>query len=43
MSDIPKADTPLFDTHVPSRVFPRARQDAETAKTLAATDPTWVR
>ena len=40
MSDIPKADTPLFDTHVPSRVFPRARQDAETAKTGVSTPQT---
>lgn len=35
MSDIPKADT-----HVPSRVFPRARQDAETAKTGVSTPQT---
>lgn len=35
MNDIPKADT-----HVPSRVFPRARQDAETAKTGVSTPQT---
>ena len=35
MNDIPKADT-----HVPSRVFPRARQDAETAKTGISTPQT---
>src|ERR1700712_1123014 len=32
MTDTPKPATPLHDTHVPSRVFARARQDAETAK-----------
>ncbi|GGA52427.1 LOG family protein [Sphingomonas psychrolutea] len=35
MSDIPKTDT-----HVPARVFPRARQDAETAKTGISTPQT---
>ncbi len=45
MSDIPKADTPAgtmpaHDTHVPSRVFPPARQDAETAKTGVSTPQT---
>ena len=35
MSDIPKADT-----HVPSRVFAPARQDAETAKTGVSTPQT---
>ena len=35
MSDIPKTDT-----HVPARVFPRARQDAETAKTGVSTPQT---
>lgn len=35
MSDIPKADT-----HVPSRVFAPARQDAETAKTGISTPQT---
>ena len=41
MNDIPKAGgTPAHDTHVPSRVFPRARQDAETAKTGISTPQT---
>ena len=35
MSDIPKTDT-----HVPARVFPRARQDAETAKNGISTPQT---
>src|SRR5882757_3336948 len=30
----------MSDTHVPSRVFPRARQDAETAKTGISTPQT---
>ena len=30
----------MSDTHVPSRVFPRARQDAETAKTGVSTPQT---
>ena len=40
MSDIPKTDTPAHDTHVPSRVFAPARQDAETAKTGVSTPQT---
>ncbi|WP_353204900.1 LOG family protein [Sphingomonas sp.] len=45
MNDIPKTDTPAgstpaHDTHVPARVFPRARQDAETAKTGVSTPQT---
>jgi uncharacterized protein (TIGR00730 family) len=36
----PHHDTPSQDTHVPSRVFPPARQDAETAKTGVSTPQT---
>ncbi|MDX5983604.1 TIGR00730 family Rossman fold protein [Sphingomonas echinoides] len=50
MNDTQKPDAPAQDslvhesdardTHVPSRVFPRARQDAETAKTGVSTPQT---
>ncbi|WP_404367148.1 LOG family protein [Sphingomonas sp. MMS24-J45] len=40
MNDTSKTDTPAHDTHVPARVFPRARQDAETAKTGVSTPQT---
>lgn len=36
----PHHDTPSQDTHVPSRVFAPARQDAETAKTGVSTPQT---
>jgi uncharacterized protein (TIGR00730 family) len=40
MTHTPKSDTPQSDTHVPSRVFARARQDAETAKAAISTPQT---